>query len=102
MPRGYSLQFAFQIQAGINNRSKKFRVADLPKNGEPGRAHQRVAVERATLVAMFETGSRLGSQQRCQRHASADAFSQRHDVRLDSRMLVMEQFSGAADAGLDL
>ena len=36
-----------------------------------------------------------------QRHTAADALAERHDVRLDLRVLVMEQLSGAAHAGLD-
>ena len=41
-------------------------------------------------------------QQRRQRHAAADALAERHDVGLDPGMLVVEQLSGAAHAGLDL
>ena len=43
-----------------------------------------------------------GREQGGQRHAAADALAERHDVGLDAGMLVVEQFSGPAHAGLDL
>ena len=44
----------------------------------------------------------LGREQGRQRHAAADAFAERHDVGLDAGVLVVEQLSGPAHAGLDL
>ena len=44
----------------------------------------------------------LCREQGGQRHAAADAFAERHDIGLDAGMLVVEQFSGTAHAGLDL
>src|ERR1700726_1271534 len=102
MTRGHPLQLAFQIESGINDRSEKIRRTNRLQNRESGRAHQRIAVEGATLVAMFETGSRLSGQQRRQRHAAADALAEGHDIRLDLRMFVVKKFYGAAHAGLDL
>src|SRR3954471_19051060 len=69
---------------------------------EPCRAHQRIAVEGAALVAVFEARRVLGREQGSQRHAAADALAERHDVGLDTGMFVMEQLSGSAHAGLDL
>src|SRR5258706_8920869 len=59
MARGHPLQLALQIKAGINNGFEKIRIGHPLRNREPSRAHQRIAVERATLIAMFETGSGL-------------------------------------------
>ena len=75
---------------------------DLFEHRKPRGAHQRIAVEGAALVAMFEAGGVFGREQRRQRHAAADAFAERHDVGLDAGVLVVEQLSGAAHAGLDL
>ena len=44
----------------------------------------------------------FGRQQGRQRHAAADALAERHDVGLDAGVLVVEQLSGPAHAGLDL
>ena len=66
------------------------------------RAHQRIAVEGAALVAMLEAGRIFGRQQCRERYAAADALAERHDVGLDPGMLVMEQLAGPAHAGLDL
>ena len=81
---------------------RKSGCADLFEHRKTRRAHQRIAVERAALIAMLEAGRMLGRQQGCERHAAADALAERHDVGLDPGMLVVEQFAGAAHAGLDL
>ena len=77
-------------------------LADLLEHRKTRRAHQRIAVERAALVAVLEAGGLFGREQRRQRHAAADALAERHDVGLDAGMLVVEELSGAAHAGLDL
>src|SRR5450755_2712782 len=102
MPRGNPLQLARQKQPGLGHRFQKIRLPDTFKNGESGRTHQRVTVERAALIAMFETGCSFGRKQCSERHAAADALAERHYVRLDSRMLVMKELSGPPHAGLDL
>src|SRR5260370_21747569 len=98
MAGGHPLQFAFKIQTGIDNRSEKSRLANLLKNSESGRAHQWIAVERAPLAAMFETGSRSSCQQRGERHASPDALSPRHVSILNPGMLVVKKLSGTTHA----
>src|SRR6476661_1655237 len=81
--RGYPLQLAFQEQPCLSHRFEEISFPDAFENGEPGRTHQRIAVEGAALIAMFETGSRIGRKQCAERHAAADALAERHDVRLD-------------------
>ena len=81
-----------------------FRNAGLPissSTANPAAHIKRIAVERAALVAVLEAGGLLGRQQRRQRHAAADTLAERHDVGLDLRVLVVEQLSGPAHAGLD-
>jgi hypothetical protein len=72
------------------------------EHGESRRAHQRIAIKSAALVAMLETGRIFGRQERRQRHAAADAFAERHDVGFDAGMLVVEQLASPAHTGLDL
>ncbi len=102
MPRGELLQLARKELAGVGGRLQKLRLADLFEYRQAGRAHQRVAVEGAALVAVLEAGRLFACEQHGERHAAADALAQRHDVGLDPGMLVVKQLSGAADAGLDL
>ena len=102
MPRGQLLQLTLEIKAGINGRFQEFALVDLFEHRKPHRTHQGIAVEGAALVAMFETGGFFRCKECCERYAAADAFSERHDVGLDFGVLVMEQLSGAAHAGLDL
>ena len=102
MPRGKFLQFALQKQAGIDRRFQEFALADPFEHHKPRRAHQRIAVKRAALIAVLEAGGFFRRKQRRQRHAAADPFSKRHDVGRDCSVLVMEQLAGAAHAGLDL
>src|ERR1700682_5044648 len=96
MPRGQPLQLALQEQAGIDRRLQEFRRGNVIENREARGAHQWIAVERAALIAVFETRRMFGRQQCSERHAAADAFAERHDVGLDASVLVMEQLSGAA------
>ena len=102
MPGGEFLQFALQEKPGVGRSFQKLRLADLPKHCESRCAHQRIAIESAALVAMFEAGSRFRRQQCRQRHAAADALAERHDVGFDFGVLVVEELSGAPHAGLDL
>ena len=64
MPRRQPLQFALQEQAGIGGRFQEVRLADLFEHGKAGRAHQRIAVEGAALVAMLEAGGVVRSRAR--------------------------------------
>ena len=54
MPRRQFLQLAFQKQAGIRHRFQEFRLGDVFEHRKPRRAHQRIAVEGAALVAVLE------------------------------------------------
>ena len=51
---------------------------------------------------MLEAGRAFGREQRCERHAAADALAERHDVGRDAGVLVVEELAGPAHAGLDL
>src|SRR5260370_33077478 len=89
--RGDPLQFAFQIEAGFSHRLQEIRLAYLLEDGKACGAHQRIAVERAALVAMFETGSLRRGQQSGDRHAAADAVAERPDIPLRARRSVLEK-----------
>ena len=99
------------IQGTTSAASFALTVAS-PTRTQPVGAVQARAAAQATLhlsndalaqlygPVLLEAGSLLGCEQRGQRHAAADALSERHDVRLNPGMFVMKQLSGAADAGL--
>ena len=101
MPRRKPLQFALKVEAGVSHRFQEFRRCDRLQDGKPGRAHQGIAAKSAALVAMFETAGLLRRQQRGERNAAAYAFAERHNVGGDTRVLIVEELAGTADAGLD-
>src|SRR5215218_3212406 len=100
--RRYPLQFAFQIRPELGDRFQEARLGNALQDGNSRRAHKRVAVERSTLIAVFEAGCSLRRQQRGQRNAAADPLSKCHDVRLYPDVFVMEKLPGPAHASLDL
>src|SRR4029077_18011643 len=102
MPRRKPLQLALQEQPGIKSRFHEFRFTDLLEDSKARRAHQRITIERAALVAVFKAGGALRRQQGRERDTAADALAEGHDVGLDPGVLVVEKFSSPTDAGLDL
>src|SRR6185312_14241601 len=101
MPCRELLQLGFETLPGLGRGSQERRLGHLLQHGEADRAHQWIAVEGATLIAVLEAGGASGRKQGRERHAAADAFAQRHDVGRDARVLVMEELSSAAHTGLD-
>ena len=91
-----------QIDAGLRHLLQEAEPADLLHHGAADRGRERVAVEGAALVAMLEAAHVLVRDQRAERDAAAEPLAERHDVGRDAGMLEAEEFSGAADAGLDL
>ena len=64
--------------------------------------HDRIAAERAALIAILEAADvAMGNQSR-QRHAAAQPLGQGHDVGRRPGMFEPEQMPGASDPGLDL
>ena len=53
------------------------------------------------MVARLKAGKLFFAQQGRQGHATANAFTQGHDVGLDTRELIGKQLTGTAHAGLD-
>src|SRR6185312_9191712 len=93
MPCRELLQLGFETLPGLGRGSQERRLGHLLQHGEADRAHQWIAVEGATLIAVLEAGGASGRKQGRERHAAADAFAQRHDVGRDARVLVMEELS---------
>lgn len=92
-----SLCFRYSPRAHALQEARRDELRD---HRVPRRAHQRVAVVGAALVARLEHRDVGLRQQRRERHAAADALAERHDVRLDAGELVREQRAGATAAAL--
>ena len=60
------------------------------------------AIKLARKYGSLHKGGAFGRQQSCERHAAADALAERHDVGRDAGVLIVEELSGPAHAGLDL
>ncbi len=93
-------QLLAQVVAHLFHVIQKARLQLFIDHRQAHRAHQRVAVVGAALVAVLEHAHSLLRQQRRQGHAAADALAQGHDVRLDAEMLVAEQGTETPEAGL--
>src|SRR4051794_40269086 len=75
---------------------------DRAQDSEPDGAVQWMARERAALVARNEAVHVFAAQHRGQRQATAQAFAERENVRLNAGLLVREQTASATHAGLNL
>src|SRR3972149_11169677 len=91
-----------QIHASLQDMAEETRLGDFFDDGAADGGGEGIAAERAALIAMLETTHVLMSDQRGKRHAAAEPFAQRHDIRLDPRVLEAEELSRSADARLNL
>ncbi len=100
--RDSRVQAVRQIVAGLRHAREEAGFRDLLDHRAADRRHQRIAAERAALVAILEAGDVAVGDQCCQRHAAAETLGQRHDVGRYAGVLETEHAPGAADPGLDL
>src|SRR2546426_4869 len=77
------------------------RPRDLLNDGVTNRRHERVSVERATLIAGFENAYIFARQQGRQRDAGSDAFAQGHHIRTNAGVFEVKHAAGSSDSGLD-
>ena len=72
------------------------------QDGESRRAGQRIPAKGGGMCSRRErSGDFVCCQTGADRHSPAESLGQRHDVRVDSQLLIGKQRSGSSHAGLD-
>ena len=101
MPARERLKPTCQILAHLSDPCEKSGSRDFLHHGAADSGCERIAIEGTALIAVIEATDALARDQRSQRNSSAQSLAKRHDVGRDSGVLESEEFSGAADSGLD-